>query len=211
MIRRARTTTVAMVLAATACASGGSTTFVSSWKAPEATPLQLKGARVAAVAMMRSESARRAAEDALARELTNRGARGVPMYTVAPHPAGSEAAARAALERADIAGVVVMRPLGRERETTVTPGAYAGPVYRGYWGGYYGFGWGAAWGPPVSGVDVRTDTVVSVETLVYSLRQNRLVWAGQSRTTNPANVDRLVTEVATAAGDEMRKQGLLAK
>jgi hypothetical protein len=50
---------------------------------------------------------------------------------------------------------------------------------------------------------------VSVETLVYSLKQNKLVWAGQSQTTNPNNVDSFVREVATAAAQELRKHGLI--
>ena len=81
-----------------------------------------------------------------------------------------------------------------------------GPSYGPYWGGYYGYGWGGAWG---GGVDVRTNTIVTVETLVYSLQQNKLIWAGQSNTTNPSKVDNFVRELATAARREMTKAGLL--
>jgi hypothetical protein len=83
---------------------------------------------------------------------------------------------------------------------------YMGPRYGGYWGGYYGYGWGGAYG---GGVDIRTDTIVTVETLVYSLKQNKLIWAGQSKTTNPSKIDAFVKEVATGAGKEMKKAGLL--
>jgi hypothetical protein len=83
---------------------------------------------------------------------------------------------------------------------------YAGPYYRGFWGGgYYGYGWGGAWGAST----VRTDTIVSIETLVYSMKQNKLVWAGQSQTTNPSRVDGLVKEIVAAAAREMKKEGLL--
>jgi hypothetical protein len=82
---------------------------------------------------------------------------------------------------------------------------YMGPPYAGYWGGYYGYGWGAPWG----GTDIRTDTIVNVETLVYSLKQNKLVWGGQSETMNPDKVDDFVREVATAAARELRKEGLI--
>ena len=54
-----------------ACASSP---FVSTWKAPDATPLELRGSKVAAVVMMENQASRRAAEDALAREITARGA-----------------------------------------------------------------------------------------------------------------------------------------
>src|SRR3954471_20295067 len=62
-----------------ACAT---TTFQSTWKAPDAQPLRLTGQKVAAVFVSRNASVRRRAEDAMAREITSRGARGVPSYTV---------------------------------------------------------------------------------------------------------------------------------
>ena len=189
-----------------ACASDP---FVSTWKAPDATPLEFKGSKVAAVVMMKNEASRRAAEDALAREITARGAQGVPMYTIlAEGKPENEAAARAALEQAGVVGAVVMRPVGVEKEVSSTPSAYSGPMYSGYYGGFYGHGWGATWGPP-SGGEIRTDTIVVVETLIYSLKQNKLVWGGQSRTTNPKKVDELVSKISAAAAKELEKQGLI--
>jgi hypothetical protein len=190
-----------------ACATTG---FVSTWKAPDATPLQLSGSKVAAVVMIRNEAARRAAEDALAREITARGAQGVAMYTIQPEARpDNEQAVRAAVEGAGVAGAVVMRPVGKEKEVVATPVAYGGPMYGGYWGGYYGYGWGSPY--PYGGTEIRTDTIVSIETLVYSLRQNKLVWAGQSRTTNPTGVDQLVKETSAAVALELQKQGLIPK
>mgnify|MGYP003704512899 CR=1 FL=1 len=53
--------------AALACAACASTPFVSSWRAPNAEPLQITGAKVAAVAMIDQIASRRATEDAIAR------------------------------------------------------------------------------------------------------------------------------------------------
>jgi hypothetical protein len=193
---------VAGVLACYGCAG---TPFVSSWRAPDAEPLQVSGAKVAAVAMIDQVASRRAAEDAIAREITARGATGIPMYTIYSDQAPTdEPAARAALEREGYTGLVVFRPVGTEQEIVATP-FYAGPPYAAYWGGYYGYGWGMPWYGP----EIRTYTVVSVETLVYSLRQNKLVWGGQSTTTNPSSVDRLVHDTATKVARELERQGLL--
>jgi hypothetical protein len=190
-----------------ACATTG---FVSTWKAPDAQPLQLSGAKVAAVVMIGNEAARRAAEDALAREITAHGAQGVAMYTIQPEARpDNEQAVRAAVEGAGVAGAVVMRPVGKEKEVVATPVAYSGPMYGGYWGGYHGYGWGSPYA--YGGTEIRTDTIVSIETLVYSLRQNKLVWAGQSKTTNPTGVDQLVKETSTAVALELQKQGLIPK
>jgi hypothetical protein len=77
--------------------SCASSDFVSTWKAPDATPLQVKGSKVGAVVMLQDETSRRVAEDALAREINARGAQAIPGYTVMPdsRPA-NEAEARAA-------------------------------------------------------------------------------------------------------------------
>ena len=196
-----------MSAAALACCACAGTPFVSSWRAPDAEPLHVGGAKVAAVAMIEQVSSRRAAEDAIARELEARGAIGVPMYMIySDQGPTDEPAARAALEREGYTGLVVFRPVGTEQEIVSTP-SYVGPPFATYWGGYYGYGWGMPW----YGAEIRTYTVVSVETLVYSLRQNKLVWGGQSTTTNPASVDRLVHDTATKVARELERQGLLVE
>lgn len=194
---------VGALITTSACAS---TSFNSTWKAPDAQPVELAGQKVVAFVLTKNEAARRAAEDALAREITAGGGQGVAAYTlVAGDTAPDEAKAKAQIEAAGATGVVVMRPVDTSKELVATS-TYMGPTYGPYWGGYYGYGWGGAWG---GGVDVRTNTIVTVETLVYSLPQNKLIWAGQSNTTNPAKVDTFVRELATAARREMTKAGLL--
>jgi hypothetical protein len=192
------------------CASSG---FVSSWKAIDATPLEFRGAKVAAMVMMRDEESRRAAEDTLAKEITARGAQGVPMYTLLPSASPSDQAlAREALEKAGVQGAVVMRPVSVEKEVSSTPETYLDPKYSGMWGGYYEYGWNSSWGTPmVTGGEVHVDQIVSVETLVYSLKQNKLVWSGQSRTTNPEGVNELVKQLSAEAAAELEKQGLIRR
>jgi hypothetical protein len=199
----------AVLGAAVALAACASSPFVASWRAPGAEPLQVPGSKVAAVVMMDQEAARRDAEDTLARELTTRGAIGVPMYQIFPDTNPTdEPAARAALEREGFAGLVVLRPIDTTQEIVSTP-MYSGPYYSMYWGGYYGYGWGMPWGVGFGAADIHTNTIVSVETLVYSLRQNMLVWGGQSETTNPASVSKLVTDTARKVARELERQGLI--
>ena len=204
MTTATRAVVVLSLLAGTAaCAT---TSFQSTWKAPDAQPVVLSGQKVVAFVLTKNAATRRSAEDALAREITAGGAQGIPSYTlVADAAASDEAKAKAQMEASGAEGVVVMRPVDTSKEVVATS-TYAGPMYGPYWGGYYGYGWGGAWG---GGVDVRTNTIVTVETLVYSLKQNKLIWAGQSNTTNPTKVDGFVKELATAARREMKKAGLL--
>lgn len=220
-------------------------TFVSSVRQPTAEPLALKGDKVAAVVMVYDPDRRKAAEDALAREITRRGAQGVPMYAIWPSiDPDDEAAARAALEQAEVKGVVVMRPKRVKKRVVIPARTYLAPIYFGYWGGYYPYGWSTAWGAPVgpyrSGygpqpvypypypypdahpyaypyadtvrVPGHTETheVVRVEILIYSLEQNQLVWAGESETTAPSEVDSFMHELVEATAEELARLGLLS-
>ena len=123
--------------------SGCATGLVSSWKAPDAEPFRMRGEKVAAVVMANDQAIRLAGEEALARELSARGAEGVPMYTLLAGADPDEAKARAAAERAGVVGVVV-RPVRVDKEILSTL-ISSDPVYGGFWGGYYGHGWGSAW------------------------------------------------------------------
>jgi hypothetical protein len=174
--------------------------------------LQLRGAKVAAVVMMKDEATRRPAEDALAREITARGAQGIPMYTLMPGGSPSdEAAARAACEAAGVQGIVLLKPTAVDKEVTSKPVTSLEPSYGSYWGGYYGAGWATPYEPVTVGEDIQIKRVVTIETRVYSLKQNKLVWTGQSRTTNPSNVDTVVKQLAAAAAKQLQKEGLIQK
>jgi len=191
-----------LVLAALALGACSTTAFRSTWKAPDARPVSAKGEKVIALVVNVGEAPRRAAEDALARELTRRGANGIAAYTILGDvDVKDEAKVRAAFEKVGATGVVVIRPVGKEQEVYAAPSVYAGP-YGTLWGGYYP----GAWSSP----QVYTNTIAIVETLVYSLKQNKLVWAGESRTTNPSNIDAFIQELAAEAAAEMKKQGVIA-
>jgi hypothetical protein len=196
---------VTAALAAAACAS---TSFVSTWKNPAAEPGNFQGQKVAALVMSTDQAVRFGAEDALARELTARGAVGVSAYGLIPKELiQDKEKAKEFMEKANVAGVVAMRVLGKDKEVTQSPGMYyAAPTYASFWGaGYYGFGWAGVYSPGY----VQTDTIVTVEILVYSLKQDKLVWAGQSETTNPSKVGPFIQELTAKAAAEMKKQGLI--
>ncbi len=195
------------VLALAACAT---TSFTSSWKAPDAKPLTFKpGDKVIALVMAESPSLRRSGEANLADELTRRGLVGVPAYTlVAEADVKDESKAKIAIDASGAAGIVVIRPMGKEKEISSTP-SYGSPYYGGFYGGYYRYGWGAPYGA-YGGTEIRTDTYVNIETLVYDLRQNKLVWAGQTRTMNPSDVESFVKELAAAVSKELKASGLVA-
>ena len=111
-------------------------------------------------------------------------------------------ALRRKLEQAGVVGTVIMRVVDRRQEVNYVPGG--GPYYAGMYG-YWDYGWGIAGSPGY----LTTYTIISVETTVYSVGQDKLLWGGVSETINPSNLDAFIRDVAKAAGDEIRKAGVI--
>lgn len=182
---------LALILAA-ALAGCASTAIVSSWKDPAATSVRFQ--RVVVMAPARDPGLRRSAEDELAQRIPN----AIPSYTLfSDGNLQDRAYVRQQLRARGFDGLVVFGIVSVNRETVWTPGAYWGPAYA------YG-GW-----PMYDPGYVSTETSVRVDTDVFDLRSDRLVWAAASRSYNPRSVRNLVDDVTRAVGNELRREGLL--
>jgi hypothetical protein len=192
------------VAAGAASCAAPATVFNTTWRNPAAAPVALAGQKVVALVVIVDEPQRRRAEDALAREITARGAQGVAAWTLLPGAdVPDEGKARAALAASGAVGVVTMQVVGRQDldDQRVEVGS-AG--YRSFWGNYrwssrVAFSPGRSHGPQVW-----------VETLVHSLAPEALLWSGRSRTADPGEAAALFTEVGRATAAEMERTGLLA-
>jgi len=188
-----------VAVGALACST---TSFKSTWRDPTAQPVALRGQKVAAFLITPNESMRRSGEDALARELSARGMVGIPGYQlVGTQPVRDSENLRSKLEQAGVDGSVIMRVVDRRQELNYVPG---GPAYMSMYG-YWDYGWGMMGTPGY----MQTNTVVSVETLVYGIKQDKLLWGGVSETTDPSNLDAFIKEVVQEAGKEIQKSGLI--
>lgn len=186
-------------------AAGCATTQIqSSWTDPSAESIHFD--KVVVFALAKDPATRRIAEDELVRGSPS--GRVVASYTFVPDAElGDVEAVKQKVLARGFDGAVVMRPVGTQTRTTVVPGAPLPPFgspYSNLWG-YYGYGWPGAYAPDT----VRTDRYVEVETLVYSVSDDKLLWGARSETMNPASVNELVDDVAKAAREDLRKQGLI--
>jgi hypothetical protein len=205
-----RACTAVLTLALTACSAG--TKLTNSWRAADAAPMNLKqGDLVIAMVMSKEETTRRTGEDLLGEELRQRGLRPIPSFTLIPtDQVDDREKAASAVQDSGAVALISMRPIAVNKQQTYVPPSYMGPgPYAGGWGGYYGYGWGAAYN--YSPGYVVTDTIVRVETLVFDLKQNKLVWAGQSETTNPDNLGQFMRDLVKEVGADMRRKGLIAE
>jgi hypothetical protein len=202
MSNRTLTRAVLAATAAVTLAACATTSLQSTWKDPTAAPLNLKGKKVVALVVTDEEALRYATEEEAVREITAHGAIGVPAYRLLPQAQiRDKERARAIFEQEGIEAVVVVRQVAKEK--ALSGSFWSNSGISSFWGpGFWGGGFGG------DGY-LRTDTILIVETLVYSLQQNKLVWASQSQTMNPTQVGSFIRELGKTLGTEMEKQGLL--
>jgi hypothetical protein len=189
-------------------AFGGSpiakTTFSSVWKSPNAASVTFRGKKVAALVIDGDQSLRVSGEEALVRELNAIGLESIAAYRLAPkEELQSAERAKGWFERAQVSGVVAFRPINDDRRRTYQPAQWTTSYYQSFWG-YYGSSWSAVYEPGYT----RNERFVSLETLIFDVPGNALVWAGMSTTENPKNGQAVVADVVKEAVKELRKQGL---
>ncbi|BCS33122.1 hypothetical protein TBR22_A23490 [Luteitalea sp. TBR-22] len=183
------------------------TKFTSTWAAPEARGVQLTGKKVVVLVMSPDDSLRMSGEEGMVDQLKPRGIEAVAAYRTIPKEVLKDTEqARGWFERAGVEGVVVLRLVGNDRRTTYVPPSWTEGYYTSLWG-YYGYGWGAMYDPGYT----RQDHVVSIESLVFSVPMNKLLWAGSSESSNPKDSRKLLADLVKEAAKEMKKQGLAVR
>jgi hypothetical protein len=181
--------TAGLVLAGGACSS---TQMTNTWTDPGATGKPLS--KVAVVCMAKDQAVRRMAEDEVAGQL---GGRVVPSYRVLEGMSLKDRpAVKARLTQDGFDGVLVMRLGGVSEQITPGVGPYAS------FGGYYDWAYSSAYAPEV-------DTVVRVMSSVYSLPDEKMIWAGSSQTFDPNSVKDVLDGVTKAVAKELQKNRLI--
>jgi hypothetical protein len=181
------------------------TQFKSVYRAPGIESTSFAGKKVAALVIADDEAFRMSAEEALVRALAARGVQPVAAYRLIPREElRSKEQAKRWFEQAGAEGVVVLRPVRLERKTTEYAPQWTTGYYQSLWG-YYGYGWTAAWSPGYT----TKETIVVVETMVFSVPKDSLLWAAVSETANPKSMDAYMKALVNDAVKEMRKAGLI--
>ena len=176
----------------------------STWRAPGVESFDFRGQKVAAVIISRDESLRISGEEALAREITAQGPEGVAAYRVIPREELEDPAkARAWFERTGVSGVVTMRLVSVEQETSYSSSVWMTSAYSSF-SNYYLTSW-----QTVTPLGRREDTVVAVETLLYDVAGGKLLWASVSESTNPTQIGTFMEGLIKVVVAELQRRGLV--
>jgi hypothetical protein len=187
-----------------------STQIVKSWTDPS-----LNGATVQAynkvlvIAQLKDDSSRRIAED----KIVASSPRGnfVASYNYFKQGQQDQNLVVNELLKDSIEAIILMRLTDISKSTDYVQGtSYYGGWGRGYgyYGGYgYGYG-GSMYGTPGYYEENKT---YYVETNIYDVKSNKLLWSGTTSTLNPTKANGAIDAIILAVKTELNNKGLIKK
>lgn len=213
-----KTTSLVLLLVAVSACKTTATNFSQSYRNPGYEETAFK--KVLVIAVAQDAPGRKAFEDALAAAIAEEGGSATPSYTVLPDDEKlSEDDLHAVIERDGVDGVLVTRLLSVDKatESYTPPKQYNNPQTRYYPGGWgYGYGYGGFYGfygTTYAAVHepgyFETNTKLKLETNLYSVARNELVWTGQSETIDPDSIEDARASVTAAVAKELKAERLI--
>jgi hypothetical protein len=182
-----------------------STKIVKSWKEPQASISTAPENKVLVVALVKDESSRRTIEDEIVNRLKNKGVQSYMTLTPDMMKDENSGTLDKLLADGKFTHIIIMKLSDIEKEVSYVPGSTTG-IYRGY-GNYYAYGAHYYSSPGY----YTTDKNYTVETMVYSVTDNKLLWAGTTSTINPSNLKKSINELADVVTEQMKKDGFVQK
>jgi len=186
-------------------ACGPSTEIVKSWHEPGAVVSASGNQKILVVGMVKDESSRRIVEDRIVGRLNGKGVASYTVITSEMVKAAKEDALEEQLTKGGFTHILMVRLADIEKETSYVPGTTTG--YYGGYGRYYGYGAGMYSTPGY----YQEDKNYFIETAVYSIVPNKLLWTGTTKTVNPSKIDKTISEIADAVSEQMKKDGFYIK
>ena len=187
-------TMFAVLVAGVVGCGGAETKYEAMW----GKRVDLRGVRsVVALYESHDGAQRRTVEDAMTRKLASRGVHAVPAYSVLDDNESVDyKTAKATLAAKGFDAVLEIRLISKENETTT---AY----YSNTWDGWGYWGWG---GPYAYDYYVFDTPVVRVETNLYNLHDDSLVWSGRTKTTDADTMAEVVNQVTSVVASTLERR-----
>ena len=165
-----------------------------------------------------TEEGRAAFESAFVSSIANEGGAAQASGGVLPKDTQlEEEELRAAVQAGKFDGVLVTRVLSVDKEQEYTPAStYQNPrtrYYGGGGGGLYGYGYYGFYGTTYATVHepgyFETSTTLKLETNLYSVATDGLVWTGQSKTVDPSSLEDARESMTTAVAKKLKEERLI--
>lgn len=193
-----------LMLSLSSCVS---TSLVSSWRDSETTIKAGQFNKILIVALMDDETSRRTTEDKMVSLLDGKG---IASYNFPGADAKqvSQETIVENLKKNNFDAAIVMRLVDVDKDVNYTPGTYSTyPVYYRTFSGYYYRGWNTYYTPG----HYNSTQTFSVETNFYSLTDDKLIWTGLTKSTDPSGLEKMTEEIATVIYKKMVGEGFIVE
>jgi hypothetical protein len=199
-MRTGKHTLMLVLVGFVAIAGCKSTELKSSWSPPGVQPIAFR--KVVVLAISKSDITRRVAEDAMSQRI--RSAQAAPAYSLIPNAEiRNEGKVREKIIAAGFDGIITMRLVEVKKVVTGGSGYYS-PRHSSFRGNY-----GQSWRGAYDQGSAMLNDLVEIETNIYSVKEDRLVWAGISETFAPRSVESMVKDLSDEIAKDLRKKGLI--
>lgn len=183
-----------------------STKITSTWREPNKEISLNKLNKVLVVALFQNETSRRKAEDQMVSYFYGKGVASYD-YLDKNISTKNEEAIREKIKNDGFDGAVTMRLLDVDKEDVYARSNISMyPSYYRNFSGYYYRNWGYYSNP---GYYLTTKTY-TVETNVFSIKEDKIIWTGITKTTDPSGVEKMTNEIGKAVFNEMIKEGFIS-
>lgn len=188
-------------------ASCSSTTIVNSWRDPNIKIHSNQWNKILVVAMLKSETDSRKAEDEMVTYLHGKGVRSYS-YLEKNSADINDEELRKKMRSDGFNAAITMRLIDVDKEKVYVPGqSYLYPPYYSSFSRYYHRNWIFYSSP---GYYVVTKKFI-IETILYSIEEDKIIWSGITETYNPRGVSKLTDEIACAIHKKMIAEGFIDK
>ena len=183
----------------TACA-GNSTKVVEQWIDPD---FSGKLKNILVLSLNQSVDSRRVFENGILLELKNRSIQAEASYTLLPdYQSLDKETVKAAIAGSNIDGVIVMRAVKVTKEDRYVQAQAEGTRYDTFYA-YVG-----EYRPTYDGYTTQ-DTVVHLETNLYVVKGEQLVWTAKTETFNPTDLNELIADLSNKIVVQITQAGFL--
>ncbi|WP_259067749.1 hypothetical protein HDF24_19115 [Mucilaginibacter sp. X4EP1] len=205
-----------MLLSVLLIAACGTSTYITgSYKAPGVTTVSYK--KVFITVLTANTVVKQKVETGLAQYFNSKGIATVKSIDVFPpdfHTSGNDKNKDTVLKgirQAGCDGIFTVALENKETDTHYVPGTASiypsvGVAYYGTFGTYYRYGYSTFYSPGY----YTTDRTYYLETNLYDVADEKLIWSAQSKTYNPSSLDSFLQDYEQAITQQVIKDGLVA-
>jgi len=186
------------------------TSLVNSWSDPKYTGPALQ--KILLIGVVKDDIQRRSFEEEFSKLISGNGLTGIASYTLMPDLKSTDQKEEvlAVVDKVGADGVMIITLQGVSKEQRDVPPSvnYMPSVGFGYgmgMYGYYGMSHRAVYTP---GYTV-TDTVVRLDTKLFAVSTEKMIWAGKTESFNPSSAQTVISELATVVTSDMKKSGMI--